>query len=584
MGNGLSGLGHLLGRARLGITRVRVQILAGTLLTMFFILFATGILAYHSISELIRNNTNRYVQNVVDQSVNRMDAILEQVDTLTFQVSNDQRIQTVLQQNNLNGPNSFERSLLARRTLDEYMSNYTSINALELYEGDQSIYPVSGQTLSSRIGTTWIEKADAGPAKLVWVGLDPVSPRYLVAIRSILLEQEGYKRVGYLLVKISKDLSDIMSTTLSGIEEGQSYLIDESGRIILSGGSSVMVDPVGIYDKQAIQIMSQGRFLPVYQLSAISKWTMVVLVPLHKVSEGLDILRKALLWSGALGILLAIILSQTLSTLITRPVRKLMRAMRNSKQDIPVRNPESYFTMEMNDLNQTYNHMVERIENLVETVYEKEIMKSQAELRALQAQINPHFLYNTLEAFYWNLKETDQDELADKVVALSHIFRYTVKGKASGDFVTVREEVQHVDQYMLLMLMRIGHRVTWEMEVDPEALRFRMPKLILQPLVENAIQHGIERGSGKGSIQLRVEHNNEEIRVAIEDDGTGMDPHYLENSNSRHVTSGGIALLNIHKRLIMLYGETYGLRIESQLGQGTVIRLRIPTGGQEQWN
>ncbi len=255
-----------------------------------------------------------------------------------------------------------------------------------------------------------------------------------------------------------------------------------------------------------------------------------------------------------------------------------MRAMRNSKQDIPVRNQEYYYTMEMNELNQTYNRMVERIENLVETVYEKELMKSQAELRALQAQINPHFLYNTLEAFYWNLKETDQDELANKVIALSHIFRYTVKGKNSSDFDTVREEVQHVDQYMLLMLMRIGHRVTWEMEVDDRALGVFMPKLILQPLVENAVEHGIEGGSGKGSIHLRIAHTDNEVRIAVEDDGSGMDPLYLEKEDSRQGSPRGIALLNIHKRLLMLYGEEYGLQIESQTGQGTVIRLRIPTG------
>ncbi len=245
-----------------GLTRVRIQILAGTLLTMFLILLATGVLAYGSISELIRNNTNRYVQNVVDQSVSRMDAILNQVDTLTFQVTNDQRIQSVFLQSKTGTESSFESSLFVRRILDEYMSNYTSINALELYVGDQSIYPVSGQTLSSRIGIPWIEKADAGPAKLVWVGIDPVSPRYIVAIRSILLEQDGYKRVGYLVVKISKDLSNMMSSTLSGIEEGQAYLINESGHIILSGGSSDMLDPDKVYDEKDIGRLGQGRFLP----------------------------------------------------------------------------------------------------------------------------------------------------------------------------------------------------------------------------------------------------------------------------------------------------------------------------------
>lgn len=566
---------------RLGFSRVRVQILVGTLVTICTILISTGMLSYHSISELIRENTDRYVQNVVDQSVNNLDALLSQVDILSFQITNDRRIQHALLQRKQDGAIPLETRLLVRKILDEYMLNNTLITTLELYADDEAIFPVSGRSLQSRIGTDWVQRVNDAGGKLIWSGSDPNSPQQMMAIRRILLEQDGYQSGGYVVVKVEKRVSSILASTLSGIEGGSAFLFNQLGQVVESGGQTGAWSPSFIYEAQDSLTLGKGHFLPVRQHSKVTGWTLVMLVPLNKISEGLHILKNALFMSGLLGVLLALVFTQALSSLVTHPVRKLMKVMRSTRQDIPVRNSEVYYTLEMNELNRTYNRMVERIENLVETVYEKELKKSQAELRALQAQINPHFLYNTLEAFYWNMQEKEEEELAEKVIALSSIFRYTVKGNTDREVVAVAEEVNHVNQYMLLMLMRIGHRIAWRMDIDDQALAVYMPKLILQPLVENAIHHGIEGGEGTGCVTLTIRVAEQEVQIIVQDDGKGMDPHYLDQAavGTSH-TKGGIALTNIHRRLQMMYGQEYGLHIESRPARGTAIILRIPVGGE----
>lgn len=563
---------------RLGFSRVRVQILVGTLVTICTILISTGMLSYHSISELIRENTDRYVQNVVDQSVNSLDALLSQIDTLSFQITNDGRIQNTLLHRKKDGQIPIESRMLVRQILDEYMLNNTSIAGLELYAEDEAIFPVSGLSLQLRIGKEWVDRVNNDRARPIWFGMNPNNARQILVIRKILLEQDSYERGGYLVVLVEREVLNILNLTLSGIEGGSAYLFNQSGQVVGTGGLMDTLDPKRIFDAQGVMILDKGRFLPVRQRSKATDWTIVLLVPLNQISEGLHILKRALLWSGMLGILMATLFTQALSSMITHPVRKLMKVMRSKQQDIPVKNSEVYYTFEMNELNRTYNRMVDRIEDLVETVYEKELMKSQAELRALQAQINPHFLYNTLEAFYWNILEKEE-VLAEKVIALSNIFRYTVKGSTNGELVTVAEEVNHVNQYMILMLMRIGHRVTWTMNVHDEALRVNMPKLILQPLIENAIHHGIDGGEGTGCVILTIVYTQQgEVHISVQDDGKGMDPLYIDRGDSAH-SRNGIALVNINRRLQMMYGQEYGLQIESAPSRGTSILFRIPTGG-----
>ena len=190
--------------------------------------------------------------------------------------------------------------------------------------------------------------------------------------------------------------------------------------------------------------------------------------------------------------------------MITRPLIRLMRAMRGAQPGAMRPNLMVSSTMEINELNEVYNQMVYRQNELTRVVHEKEVMQSRAELKALQSQINPHFLFNTLEAFYWSLEEKGEEELALRVIAMSRLFRYIIPGPHQDEWVTIADELEHAERYLNIMQMRLGE-MQWEIRLSEEVRSVPIPKLLIQPLVENAILHGIENTLKPGKVEIRVE-------------------------------------------------------------------------------
>ena len=168
------------------------------------------------------------------------------------------------------------------------------------------------------------------------------------------------------------------------------------------------------------------EYIVTQQRSPVTGWTLFILTPIERLTEGIHHLRSAFFISGAIGFVLFLLISYGLSTMITRPIMMMIRTMRSSRFGELRTNPDKSSIVEIQELTNTYNQMVENINELTGAVYKKEILRSRAELNALQAQINPHFLYNTLDALYWSLQEKDEEELADYVLAMSELFRYTI--------------------------------------------------------------------------------------------------------------------------------------------------------------
>ncbi|WP_245954721.1 cache domain-containing sensor histidine kinase [Paenibacillus flagellatus] len=572
-------------------SKFRTQILLGTLLVLLAVLLVTGSIAYSRISLLIRDSTDRYVRQVALQANDSLDALLGQVDTVTFQIAVDPRLQELLSAIKREAPQGgidVDHKISAKLVLEELRSYAASIVSIDLYAGDEAVYPVKPAP-TERLDPEWSAAADGKPGELVWLGLDPADSGSLLAIRQIRLENDKYASGGYLLVRVGKLGLPIVKPSFPGIEGSIVYWLDGKGEAIASnraalplsaGQASAATEPVRI---------DGTTYVPFRITSRTTNWTLVVLTPLDRLAEGVYVVRDALLWAGLIGTALLVLLTHGLSTMIARPVRKLIRAMRSAPGRVPRPNPAVYYNREMNELNSTYNRMVEQIRELISTVYEKELLQSQAEVKALQAQIHPHFLFNTLEAFYWMLKEKDEDGLAANVIALSELFRYTVKSPGADDWVTVADEVRHAELYMTLMAMRLGDRIGWECDIAPESLKLPLPKLLIQPLIENAIRHGIEPQKGRGVIGLtiRPSADGRSIVIRVEDDGSGIDEEGWERLEAdlrgRPSTSpgggAGIGLSNIRRRLQLYYGTDDAMTIRSRAGQGTVVELNIPKGG-----
>lgn len=229
------------------------------------------------------------------------------------------------------------------------------------------------------------------------------------------------------------------------------------------------------------------------------------------------------------------------------------------------------------------------ITSITEAGPEMRFQQKQAEYLALQNQINPHFLYNTLEAIRADALIAGVDQIADTTEALATFFRYTITDVER--LVTLSDELENVEDYFTIQKFRFGDRMNLELELnDEELLSARMPRLVLQPLVENAVAHGLEEKAGEGTVKVVVESSRNVLYIYVKDDGVGMDTEQMEKLNEIFSAQnrtrkrfgdgrnrkGGIALPNVNSRIKLLLGEDYGLHVFSSEGMGTEIRMLLP--------
>lgn len=235
--------------------------------------------------------------------------------------------------------------------------------------------------------------------------------------------------------------------------------------------------------------------------------------------------------------------------------------------------------------NKQCRYLAERLNATLKTSNSFELSKRQAQYQALQNQINPHFLYNTLESIRSEALISGLGSVADMCEALATFFRYTISNQA--DVVTVDEELQNIKTYFYIQQYRFGSRLSLKIEYEEEdvdsLVRCKLPKLTLQPIVENAIIHGIEQKLGNGTVTIKLLMTQRCLLIRISDDGVGMDPEILEKVNQRMAGNvppgsgkGGIAIANVNNRIRLLFGETYGVIVYSTLGVGTDVEISLP--------
>ncbi|QOS81660.1 sensor histidine kinase [Paenibacillus sp. JNUCC31] len=569
---------------------LRNQIFVGFVLVMLVVLFIAGIVAYDRVSGLLKTNAEKHIHQTAVQANGRLDALIAQVNSLTAQVADDPYVQRLLSNEKGAEPAMFNQRQALLQIVSSYQSFMSGVQSLEIYTTNYSrIFPMDDRSLDKRIGQHWIAEADEEKGRLVWTGPDPEDPGVIMAIRRINLMDRAFDHVGYVVVRMQRSFFQLNDLDAEDDVQDSILLVDATGSVVTSNlDTSLDVEALLSSESSVVQTREEP-YIVVKQHSEMTGWTLAVLTPVSETTEGVSILRMALLISGLFGVVLFLIMSFLLSTMITRPITRLMRAMRSARPGAMKPNLMVSSTMEIHKLNEVYNQMVYRLNELTQEVYEKEIMQSRTELKALQSQINPHFLFNTLEAFYWSLEDKGDEEMARMVVAMSRLFRYIISSPNQDEWVTIADELEHAERYLRIMEMRLGERLQWEINLSDAMRRVRIPKLLIQPLVENAILHGIESKIGPGKVSVLVDSSTKEglVRIEVQDNGPGMDDARLQsvicalNGGPAVSDKGtGVGLINVHRRLKLYFGSQLGelcrLSITSEVGEGTVICFEIP--------
>jgi two-component system sensor histidine kinase YesM len=308
-------------------------------------------------------------------------------------------------------------------------------------------------------------------------------------------------------------------------------------------------------------------------------WNLIAMIPTNDIAERMSIMKNLIFIETLISIILGISLSLVFSKNITEPIIKLALIMKsvNSKEyfDVFV---ETRSNDEVGMLYDSFNMMMKRINTLVEEVFKRSKLQKEAEFKALQAQINPHFLYNTLDSVSWLALCEGNSSIVTIVSSLAEIMRFNIKDPE--DLVTIKEEINHVKNYISIQSIRYDNNFDIEYNFVPEILNKKSPKMILQPLIENAIIHGIEKVAERGLIHVTGTICGNNIVISVTDNGFGANVNelndYLDGKYYILPNSDGFGIKNVNERIKMYFGEKYGLRYQSGEVRGVIAILTIP--------
>ena len=395
---------------------------------------------------------------------------------------------------------------------------------------------------------------------------------------------DAYVVLYYSSSAFEKILSDNLA--LSG---SVSYIINDRNSTVASSNDSLS----GIYwlDYESIQdaFMSSNNFVEqnilgetvyagFYSITE-PKWYMVTILPSQPLINQSNQIILQLLGIYLAILIFAIVLANFLARSITNRLSSVISQMKKVRQGppVPMESPQAHD--EIGDLIDTYNYMTRKMDELIQKQAKASEDLRIAEFNSLQAQINPHFLYNTMDMINWLALQGHTSEVSTAVQNLSRFYKLTLSRKKGIS--TIEREEEHVSIYISLQNMRYHDSIDFISDIPDELLEYQIPKLTLQPVIENAILHGIlEKETKSGTIVLTGWLEDSDVVLLISDDGVGISPEKMPTilSGTGQSSSGGtnIAIYNTHRRLQILYGQKYGLTYTSTPGQGTEVQIRIP--------
>lgn len=390
--------------------------------------------------------------------------------------------------------------------------------------------------------------------------------------------------IGYVVCDVDeKVLRYLMKKYTAG---GESYVwIQPAGDRAITATGELSDEDRAYYDSAAEQIMTEMNgteqimeqenrvFFRVQQ----DKYNIgsYALMPQSLLEKNQRTLTEYLIMIGIAMSTAAVFFSFPISHSLTRQLERMTDTMERIKGGETELRMNNLSDDEIGELGSTFNEMLDRIEGLIAREYEAKLMVNRAEYKALQAQINPHFLYNTLDTMSSIAEISDCREISALSQSLSNIFRYSLDMK--NPFSTVAKEIAHLKNYIYVMNVRMQGKVSYLFEVEEDVLQDTLPRISIQPLVENAINHGLKNARGEKKVRICAFKHQDNLRIIVEDNGVGISSQRMKELlkiSTEQETS--IGLSNIHSRMKMLYGEEYGLTIESEEGKGTKVFLNIP--------
>lgn len=583
--------------------KIQTKLLVSYLIVILFTVTSVGFLAYHISTKELIQNTEGFSQALIEQLSINVPNHIKNFEQSTYAMQNDKEfIALVSKAANTESDNQiFINQVKLRTFLSQLIGLDKSIKAVILQPSDGQLYWSEDSEyhgLSGKLNQHSVEE------KIAWITRQT---NQYHAVQSLWLPSENGEEIIFTRALINPMTletigriafylhNDFLQTTpdVHRNVSGTVAVLNRFDHILYANAEAHPVLESWLHQygeqnpSQTIIQQHDQRYLVFNQQTENSVWRLMFIVPLSELFRTSNQLRFYIIITSSIALLITAMIASGISRQVTQNIRKLERTMRRVEDgDFTVQVP---FTGkdEIGLLGRRFNMMLTRINDLIQRLYVEQMAKQQAEFQVLKAQIHPHFLYNTLGSILWLARMNEQPTIAKMVKNLIELLKISVK--RTSEYITVQEEISYVDNYLSIQQFRFENRFHINYEVDESIKHVRILSFILQPIVENALLHGIEMSKGNGIINIKAFPMKDQLVLQIQDNGIGMTEEKIEqvlSEESDHQQFPGlhsIGVANVNARIKLYYGEAYGLKYDSQLGRGTTVTIMLPlqTSGVE---
>ncbi|MCL6590916.1 MAG: sensor histidine kinase [Firmicutes bacterium] len=564
-------------------------------------LFLLGIITYSISSRTITRRVQTYVDQIIIKVKENIEYYFRDLQSLSYVISINPDVLTVLKdQNGLGGWREIGYQNRVKGFLAGLTSTRAEVKGIYVILAQQNRVYSSGPPVLIEYWRRqdWFKKIIKSEVGMVVTGVHPDNysgillgiTGTVITYAQRIIDLDSQQDLGWVLIDLDYGFVTKMLANLQLWDQGRITILDGEGMLIYGERSApayyrhrrfqnLYLRDWGSY----LYTIAGKRELISFQTVSLCGWKVIFSIPER-------VLQRENLFIRNFTVFLAIILlavSIYLAVLFTRKIAGPIELLRTSMREIEKGNLNVSLNIhgmnEINELAASFNHMVAKIRGLMNSITEAEQKKKQAELNVLQAQINPHFLYNTLDSLRWLAKIRNVEEISEIISALENLLRASI-GK-TDQLITIGQELENVRNYLAIQLFRYGNGFTVEYQVNPQVLDYFTPRLILQPIVENAIYHGVE-GVVQGKIQINIDTvesasaESELVRFEVIDNGRGIDEELARSIMAGKIDSNqrfsGIGIKNTDERIKLNFGPQYGVAIQKNGGQGTKVTVTIP--------
>ncbi|MGN7357129.1 sensor histidine kinase [Paenibacillus sp. SAF-054] len=566
------------------------------------ILILVSVLYYNRTLDIIHAKVSDIAEKNISQTAGLFDLMLQGYNSLSKSLNSNYELTRLLQETASNPAVAVINERTITNIIGAAYYSRNEVVGIHILSKDGKVYSYERQFAgvidNNYAQTDWYKKLAKSSGNMVWLGLYPGSPintmqqqdRVFVFGRK-LYDLTNHKEIGIIVIETNP--SPIMEALSNvSISPGtRVYILGEDRKIIASSGGNGSKRPElselpQPSSDERIMVDNTSDQLIVAANTSMAGWTIYGLTPKKDIRTEVFQTTRFLLIVVLVLIILSTVLASVVSRNIASPLKMLIREMKKVEMGNFSGSVNVNSFDEINSLVSSFNRMVHRMDELIETIKVSTVSEKNAQLQALQSQVNPHFLYNTLDMIYWMLDEQENERLSRVVLSLSQMFRYSSNWEEASQ-TTLRRELEQIRHYLTIIETRLGGRLRTEISADEAWVDVTLPKMTIQPIIENAVKYGLEPKGALGYLKVSTEARGSRFMIRIEDNGAGMDEqtlaridgmlkHKETSDNSDSGLRRGIGLRNVHDRLVMMFGEAYGLHIDSEYGQGTVVTITIP--------